>query len=77
VKKQMYTMPYIKDADMYKAVQFALSLKKSMSIALSVYKAAKYYGVSQSELASLLGQIGARKSIKNRIHNAYFRGKSE
>ena len=65
-------MEYIEDADVFKAVSFASSMiKKGKSIGLSIYKAASYYNVSTSEVASYLGKRGKEKSMMNTRNKKY------
>lgn len=61
-------MKYIKDSDVYKAVNFAASMiKKGTRTGLAVYKAASYYNVSSSEVAHHLGSRGNnQKNIKKK-----------
>ena len=51
--------PYIENKDVWRAVQFVRSMindeNKPEPVELAVYKAAKYYKVSQKEVASQLG----------------------
>tara|TARA_Y100000034_G_scaffold100960_1_gene124883 strand:- start:939 stop:1142 length:204 start_codon:yes stop_codon:yes gene_type:complete len=61
-------MGFIKDPDLFKAVTFAASMiKKGQRKGLSIWKAANYYGVDQSKVASELGKRGA--SVNNYLHN--------
>lgn len=56
-------MAYISDKDLFKAVSFASSMiKKGTSPALASHKAAKYYKVSTSDVASELGKRGSSVS---------------
>lgn len=64
--KSRRLLPYIEDMEMWKAVQFALVLKKKMSIALAIHKAAEYYSVDRSEVARYIGELGSEvKKIRN------------
>jgi len=74
----MHSLPYIADKELFKAVMFALSLKKDgLSIPLAVCRAAKYYGVKQTDVAYYVGAKGGRKRAKNRIYEAYQDGKRD
>lgn len=54
-----YYMDYIEDKDVYKAVMFARKMKQEgMSMGLAIYKAARYYGVNQQDVAHYMGQLG-------------------
>jgi len=56
-------MPYIEDENVFKAVNFASSMiKKGTRNGLAIHKAANYYNVNQSEVASELGKRGASVS---------------
>ncbi len=74
VKEKWHTMPYIANKKIYSAVCFALKLKDNMSIGLAIYKAAKYYGVLQKEVAHYVGRTGARKRMKNNIYKSMEQG---
>lgn len=60
-------MGFIEDDSLFKAVSFASSMiKKGISVGLAVHKAANYYDVERSKVASELGKRGAKKSKYNR-----------
>jgi hypothetical protein len=66
---QRYTMDYIPDKTVYKAVMFARQMMRNGTpppIANS--RAAKYYGISSSDVAHYTGQNANRiKTIKKNI----------
>lgn len=76
-KRKFYSMPYIEDKDVFRAVTFALKLKQTMTIGLAIHKAAKYYGVSQGEVARYVGMIGGRKAAKKNIYDNLDAGRDE
>ena len=56
------SVEYIEDKDLFKAVMFAKKMINSGQPAgLAIYKAARYYGVDQSEVARLAGQKRSSK----------------
>lgn len=56
-------MAYISDKNLFNAVSFASAMiKKGTSPALASHKAAAYYEVSTSDVASELGKRGSSKS---------------
>jgi len=56
-------MAYIENQNVFKAVNFAASMKKKGTPAgLAIHKAASYYNVDKSEVASHLGKRGAEVS---------------
>lgn len=60
-------MTFIKDPDVFKAVTFASSMiKKGTKPGLAAHRAAKYYSVSTSEVASHLGKRGSTVANRNR-----------
>lgn len=68
-------MEYIKDKNVFKAVSFASSMiKKGSPKGLSIYKAASYYCVSTSEVASYLGKRGQDKYKMNIRNKKYKEG---
>jgi len=53
-------MAFIKDKDVFRAVNFAAKMiKDGRSAPLSISIASKYYEVNQSEVASNIGKRGA------------------
>lgn len=53
-------MPYIADENIFKAVNFAATMiKKGTKPGLAIHKAASYYKVNKSEVASEVGKRGA------------------
>jgi hypothetical protein len=76
--QKFYTMPYIEDRDLFKAVKFALSMKsKGTSIPIACHRAARYYKVKIGDVARELGRTGARKALKNRVWDAYQDGRGD
>ncbi len=72
---EYHTMPYIDDKTMFKAVKFAMAMRRDgLSTALAVYRSARYYRVNQTDVAHWLGRIGGRKRAKNAIWDAYHEG---
>lgn len=56
-------MAYITDKELFKAVCFASKMvKDGISIPLAIHKSAKYYNVSESDIASELGKRGSSVS---------------
>lgn len=71
-------MQYIEDPNVFKAVSFASSMiKKGKPKGLSIYKAASFYKVATSEVASHLGRRGADKATINKMNNKYYESKKE
>ena len=61
-----YSLHYIKDPKVFKAVSFVRSmLKKGEPIRLAIYKAAKYYKVSVNEVAKEIGKHAANCKNKS------------
>lgn len=53
-------MPYIRNKNMFKAVMFVRYLiRKSVPIKLAIYKSAKYYDLSITEVARYVGKLGS------------------
>ncbi len=64
-------MTYIADQDVFKAVNFASEMiKKGTAKGLAIHKAAQYYKVDRSEVASNLGKRGATVSNYKRKNSA-------
>lgn len=77
MKKKWHTIPYIPDQKVFKAVMFALELKDKMDMGLAIHKAAKYYKVTQKDVAYWMGRIGGTKKAKNNIWGNYQKGKED
>lgn len=60
-------MDYIDDKDLYAAVMFARKLmREGVPGGLAVYKAARYYGVDQSDVARYASQAGNKSKKRYR-----------
>jgi len=56
-------MPFIDDKTLYKAVSFAISMKKKGTpVGIAIYRSARYYGVDQTKVAQELGKRNGNKS---------------
>jgi hypothetical protein len=72
---EYHTMPYIDDKTMFKAVKFAMAMRRDgLATELAISRSARYYGVAQRDVAHWLGRVGGRKRAKNAIWNAYHEG---
>jgi hypothetical protein len=65
--------PYkIKDKTVFKAVSFARKMKsEGMAIGLAIYKAAKYYKVSQRDVAQEMGKLANAYKQANAAYSDY------
>jgi hypothetical protein len=65
---QRYTMDFIPDKTVYKAVMFARQMMRNGTLpSIANSRAAKYYGISSSDVAHYTGQNANR--IKNTKKN--------
>lgn len=69
VKHSKHLMPFIKNKKVFSAVSFARKLIRDgeLSPGLAVYKASRYYNVSQSETAKYLGTFANNVKLM-RVH---------
>ena len=65
--KYNYSMDYIPEKDLYKAVMFARKMRRDGRSAENAIRiASRYYGVDMSDIAHYMGQVGGRiKAEKN------------
>jgi hypothetical protein len=61
-------MDFIPDRTLYKAVMFARQMirERSAPAGVAITRAAKYYGVSTSEVARYCGQVGGKVAGRRR-----------
>ena len=63
-----YEMDYIADKALYKAIMFARSMiRAGTQPGVANTRAAKYYGVSVSDVARYTGQTGGRVAARRKV----------
>ncbi len=75
---KFHALPFIADKTLFKAVNFALALRKQgLDLPLAIVRAAKYYKVKQEDVARYVGAKGGRQRAKNKIFEAYQQGRDD
>jgi len=65
--KRRYTMDYIADPDLYKAVMFARTMiREGKPPGVAISRAADYYGVETADVARYVGQAGGTCAQRRR-----------